>query len=441
MALGGGYFKTQNKVLPGAYINFVARESAVAVGARGVACLPLALDWGRGGEMLVLTGANFAGKALAELGYDMAAAEVWPVREALKRAHTVKVWRLNAEGGAKASGTIGGIVWTAKCAGVRGNSLKGAVQVCVDDDTKFDVMTYMDGAEVDRQRVGDAGELEENEFVAFGAGTLAAEAAAPLAGGVNGEVNGQSFSAFLEKAEVEPLNTVGYTGEDETTKAMLAAFAVRMNEEEGRMIQCVVADYAAGHEAVLNVKNGVVLADGQELSAAGAVAWVTGAVAGAEVNESLTGSVYEGAVDAVPRLTKSECEDAVKKGEFVFCREGTEVRVLSELNSLTPGAAGKNDDMRHNRVWRAAGAFASDCTGIFTSRYLGKVTNNDTSRQLFKADLVKLADEYRTLGAVEAFDADDITVEMGASKRDIVVTCALVFNDSMEKMYMTIYIG
>ena len=40
MALGGGTFLVQNKVLPGAYINFVSRPRAMGVmGERGVVCM------------------------------------------------------------------------------------------------------------------------------------------------------------------------------------------------------------------------------------------------------------------------------------------------------------------------------------------------------------------------------------------------------------------
>ena len=48
MALGGGTFMTQNKVLPGAYINFVSRPRAMgSLGERGVVCVGMELDWGR----------------------------------------------------------------------------------------------------------------------------------------------------------------------------------------------------------------------------------------------------------------------------------------------------------------------------------------------------------------------------------------------------------
>lgn len=51
MALGGGTFTSQNKKLPGTYINFVSAASAsAALSDRGVATMPLELDWGTEGK-------------------------------------------------------------------------------------------------------------------------------------------------------------------------------------------------------------------------------------------------------------------------------------------------------------------------------------------------------------------------------------------------------
>lgn len=47
MALGGGNFITQNKVLPGTYINFISVKSADSnLSDRGIATMPLEIDWG-----------------------------------------------------------------------------------------------------------------------------------------------------------------------------------------------------------------------------------------------------------------------------------------------------------------------------------------------------------------------------------------------------------
>lgn len=60
MALGGGTFVTQNKILPGSYTNFVSAARAVTVFAeRGVVAMPLELDWGAEGEVIRIENNDF----------------------------------------------------------------------------------------------------------------------------------------------------------------------------------------------------------------------------------------------------------------------------------------------------------------------------------------------------------------------------------------------
>ena len=47
MALGGGIWTSQNKILPGTYQNFVsAKVTGIGAGDRGVCAIPFTGDWG-----------------------------------------------------------------------------------------------------------------------------------------------------------------------------------------------------------------------------------------------------------------------------------------------------------------------------------------------------------------------------------------------------------
>ncbi|MGL4791300.1 MAG: phage tail protein, partial [Anaerotignaceae bacterium] len=60
MALGGGTFLTQNKVLPGSYINFIsAARSAATLSERGYCAMALELDWGVDGEIFTVESSDF----------------------------------------------------------------------------------------------------------------------------------------------------------------------------------------------------------------------------------------------------------------------------------------------------------------------------------------------------------------------------------------------
>lgn len=442
--IGGGTFTVQNKILPGAYINFVSAGRAAQLGSRGVVALPLELNWGPENKVFAVTAEDFNRTAIDVFGYDPTDASLLLVREALKRAKTLLAYRVNS-GGQKASATVGGMTVTAKWGGTRGNDLKVAILTNADDATKVDVVTYLGTMEVDRQTVpADSGSanLKDNNFVTFGeAETLTPTSATALTGGSNGTVDGTAYSNFLNAIEVEAFNVIGYPGTDETIKALIAAFVKRLRYDNGVKIVGVLYQYDGDDIGLINVKNGVILADGTTITGDKAVAWVAGASAGAEVNESLTNVAYDGAVDVDIKYTKSQYEAAIQNGEFAFYADNGKARVLTDINSLVTFGDGVSEDWTSNRVVRVMDGWANDVARIFGERYIGTVTNSDTGRELFKADLVSLAMQYQAIDAISNFESADIVIQQGNGKRDVVVNCALQPNDSMEKLYMTVTVN
>ena len=122
MPIGGGTFTVQNKILPGAYINFVSMGTNAKMGSRGVAALPLELNWGPDDKVFTMTATDFNATSLKVFGYDPTDANILLVREALKRAKSLLIYRVNG-GGTKASATVGGMTVTAKYGGTHGNDI------------------------------------------------------------------------------------------------------------------------------------------------------------------------------------------------------------------------------------------------------------------------------------------------------------------------------
>lgn len=182
MALGGGTFTSQNKELPGAYINFVSAASAsAALSDRGIATMPLELDWGVEGEVFEVTNEDFQKNSLKLFGYAFDSPKMLGLNDLFMGAKTLYVYRLNG-GGDKAANTYA----TAKYCGVRGNDLKIVIQKNADDASKYDVTTYFGTVKVDTQTVVKAADLVANDYVTFKAADLAVTAGTPLTGGTNG---------------------------------------------------------------------------------------------------------------------------------------------------------------------------------------------------------------------------------------------------------------
>ena len=124
MALGGGTFLVQNKILPGAYINFISVPYASAtLSDRGYATIPLPMSWGPEGKMFTVELADFIKNSQKIFGYAYTAPELLPMREIFKNAKTVHFYRLNMDG-KKAKNDF----CTAKYPGIRGNDLRTVIE-------------------------------------------------------------------------------------------------------------------------------------------------------------------------------------------------------------------------------------------------------------------------------------------------------------------------
>jgi len=188
--MAGGTFKTQNKIRPGAYINFkgVAKPLS-SLGTRGIMTMPVAMSWGA--EITELLSTELIdGKSLAKIGYTAFDEQSQIFREALKNCYKAIIYRLDT-GGTKAVASLTPLTATAKYAGVVGNEISVSV---VANGAAFDVITIFRGIERDRQTVTTVAELEDNDWVVFsGTGNVAANAGVTLSGGENGTVSDATY--------------------------------------------------------------------------------------------------------------------------------------------------------------------------------------------------------------------------------------------------------
>lgn len=438
MALGGGVFQTQNKKLPGAYINFVSVSRATAsLSDRGFAAMPLLLDWGPDGEVFTVTRADFIRNCQKYFGYDYIAEEMKGLRDLFLNATTLYCYRLNS--GAKAQNDYA----TAKYSGARGNDIKIVIAESVDYEGQWEVKTYLGTALVDSQVVANAAGLQANDFVEFKASAVLAQTAGtPLAGGSNAEgVAGSAWQAALSALEKYSFNVLGCVSTNETVKDLCIEYTKRMRDEVGVKFQCVVHNRAAADsEACISVKNNLVGETDGNASAA-AVYFVTGAEAGCKVNKSCTNKVYNGYFEINTNYTQAQLEDAISAGELVFHQVGEDVRVLTDVNTLVTTTDEKGEDFKSNQVIRVLDQIANDIAVLFNTKYLGIYPNNTAGRVSLWNDIAKHHQELEALQAIEGYAPEDTVVEQGNSKKAVVVTETITPVVAMEQLYMTVTVA
>lgn len=431
--MAGGTWTTQNKVRPGAYIN--VRSSGglgPADSVSGVTALPIALDFGPEGEVVTVTSSS----DLTAFGYDLTDPQLLLLREALKQAATVLVYRVGS--GGRAAATEGDLSITALYGGTRGNAISVVSKENVNVTNAYDVETYLAGRLVDRQTAKTIEELSANRVVNFvGSGELTAFSVV-LENGSNTPATANDYMTFFSKIQVFEFNTLALPVQDDVIKTAGVSFINRMREEEGKKCQLVVAGHAANNEAVINVKNGVILSDGTRISAEQATAWVAGASAAAGVATSLTYKKYDGAVDVTQRLLNTEIIEALEKGEFVFTEQRGEVVIEQDINSLTSFTADKSKDFSKNRVLRCLDDIANNSKKAFQENFIGQINNDQDGRELFKADRINYFNGLQGAGAITNFSADDISIGIGNDKDAVVMDVQVQPVDAMEKLYMTV---
>lgn len=436
MALGGGTFVTQNKELPGAYINFVSAAAANAsLSERGIATMPLELDWGVTGEVFEVTNGDFQKRSLEIFGYEYTHEKMKGLRDLFLNTQTFYGYRLNGSG-TKAGNDMAEALWP----GVRGNDLKIVVQANADNEGLFDVKTLLGTVVVDEQSVASAEELASNRYVKWKSGiTLAATAGIPLTGGENGQVNGADYQSYLDKIEAYSFHTMGAAVEDDATKALFASFVRRMRDEMGMKFQLVLYDYAkADYMGVISVDNKCL---DEDWGKAGLVYWVTGASAGCAVNRSNQNRKYDGSFTVETPYTQNQLRNASREGKFVFHMVGSDVRVLEDINTMVTTSDTQGDIFKDNQTIRVIDQIGNDIAVLFNTKYLGVVPNDAGGRVSLWSDIVAHHRELEKIRAIEDFSDSDVSVGQGNTKKSVVVSDAVTVVNAMGKLYMTVTVA
>ena len=437
MAYGGGSWVTQNMVLPGTYINFIsAAKVSAALSSRGIATLPLEMDWGPEQQMMTVERGDFETGSLSLFGYPYTADQLRPMREIFLHARTVHFFRLNA-GGEKASCTYA----SARYPGTRGNDLKVVIEENEDSQPearRYNVATYLGTTRVDfQQGVAQMADLADNPYLVFDReAELSATASTPLTGGTTGTAEDAAYQTYLDQAESYTFNAMGCPSTNPVIQKLFAAYCKRMREEVGKKFQVVCFRNLADHESVVSLKNG--LAGDTENPAL--IPWVTGVEAGTAANASATALAYDGEYTPDTSYTQTQLAEGIREGSFLLHREDDAVLVLRDINSFVSFTEDKGEDFSSNQVIRSLDQIAIDTALAFNGRYIGKMLNDGSGRISFWNELISLHKKYERIRMLENFDSEQMAITRGETKKAVLLTEHVNIVTAMEQLYMAVYV-
>ena len=233
------------------------------------------------------------------------------------------------------------------------------------------------------------------------------------------------------------------TTKDMVTGDVIKTFIEDLRENAGKKVQAVVYDYnAANYEGIISVDQGYKIGD-EEVPVESCIAYIAGVTAGADIIESNTYKIVEGATEIIGAKTAGEIEHALQVGKLLLSyRQDRSVVIEKDINTLYNYPAGRSYVFSKNRVIRCLDDIAMQVTQLFENSYVGKVNNNAEGRTLFKAAIIGYLNTLQTRGAIQNFDSTkDIEVVAGNDIESVVCNLAIQPVDSMEKLYMTIKVS
>jgi hypothetical protein len=439
----GGTFKTQDKVIPGTYENFIVSNGVITeAGERGVCALITDMNWiyyGVGNKVVALTKDEFYKNAFArELGYSYDAEELQAVREVFCHANKLYLVPLNNSNKA-ASCTYA----TSIFAGERSNDLLLVIKKNIDDTSQFDVKLYLGTKLLDAQTVAKASDLKGNGYVNWKTDAVLAETAGmAFTDGSNGDVTVETHKQALTLLEASgyTFNAIGVahnlmkdkaysSGFDYVTTCtnILTSFVQEKREKSADKFQLVYEYAGQDNEGIIGVMD------------PDYIPWVLGATSSCPLSQSLTNTVYDGELPWNPPVPYSieQYESFLAEGYFMFHRVGNDVRVLRDISTLVTTSDEKGPLLKDNRTVRVIDYIAAKDAEEFSNTYMGKVPNNEAGRASLWNSLAKIRQKLQEQGVIEDFDAKDVKVSQGEQRNGIVIESAIRLSGVMEILYIT----
>ena len=246
----GGTWTVQNKVRPGAYINFVSVPSVLGtLGERGTVAVGMPMTWGPQNEIITLTGDELLnGASLAKVGVTATDTEAsLPYRVALAGCYTALLFRTDV-GGAKATATVlaDTLTVTAKYAGTTGNKITVVTLKNKPADGFYTIQVLVNNLLRESFIVDDIEDLTtlDSDFVEFQvlktSAVIPETAGVTLAGGTNGQVAKEVYPTFWSLLDTKNFQAVAMYDTDVSIAPLLKDKVEIWREKRGKKVVAVV---------------------------------------------------------------------------------------------------------------------------------------------------------------------------------------------------------
>lgn len=176
--------------------------------------------------------------------------------------------------------------------------------------------------------------------------------------------------------------TLGMSGE--SLQASVLANWIETQRNNHRTVKAVLPNYAANSDGVINfATEGIVVhaptsddPDHRDTFNAGQYcSRIAGLLAGTPMNISCTYAPLS-EVEDITRLSQTDMDKAINKGEFILMHDGRKVKVGRGINSLTTTVEGHGEEFKKIKIVEAVDMIQNDIRMTAQDNYIGKYANS-----------------------------------------------------------------
>jgi hypothetical protein len=497
--MAGEWSPTTTQVLPGLFMNFVATALAsIRPGAMGTVLLPVRADWGPIGSIVPIPdqaailknfGTDYSTDANSFNTLNMALVGQPAQVLAYRMAHSDAAAATCTLNDTTPTTAIAVLLLTCNSKGIRGNEFTATISTNIVSSSLRDLKIYENGSLVYTlsgytpstiAALVSAINSDPNNMnwtasqLAAGNGQLANVSNSAFTGGDSGisSLVNADYIAALPDFEVQQFNTFALDniGNDSSQfaglQASIIAWTVRLRSQ-GRPIitviggsssedsadasgtyvsgttEAIVRAAVANTPGIVNVASGVVYG-GVSYCGAQTAPYIAGLIAATPISSSTTYAPTPFS-DVTKRFVDTDLSSLVSGGCLVIVNDGSIVKVLRGVNTLTTVSTNQNDEWKQIRGIRSMDQINNDLQTTANKYYIGKINNNEAGRDSL---LSAFGDYMRTIqnaGIIEpgwtvALDPEYYTGSIpnsGVSSNAAYYSWTAEICDSMEMIYGT----
>lgn len=185
----------------------------------------------------------------------------------------------------------------------------------------------------------------------------------------------------------------------ETEASAIAAW-VKEQRVKHSIVKAVLPDMAADSEGIVNFTTHGILINEVTYTAAAFCSRIAGLIAGTPMTISCTYAPLP-EVTEIARLSRSEMDAAVDKGELILCHDGEKVKVARGVNSLTTTTQDKGKAFQKIKIVEAVDLIGHDLRRLCEDKYIGKYANSYDNKCLLITVIQGYLEELENAGILE----------------------------------------